>query len=275
LATPCSTAWAYDHEGAGDLILARDHELRNQALFTRLAEAYVGRGERKWAREDIVWGIYKTPEEDLGVLRGIELRDKDVLELGCGTAFFLSWLARRGARAVGVDFTPAQIATALRLQKEYGVEFPIIEASAERVPLPDGSFDLVLSEYGASDFADPYLWIPEASRLLRPGGHLIVMKHSLLLLLCATSDGGVSHELQRPYRGLHRIEFPDEHEGVNFTLGFGDMLRLLRSEGLELEDYIEVYPPEDAEPKYEWAPPDWVRQWPLEEIWRMRKSNSL
>src|SRR5215213_2984524 len=71
-------------------------------------------------------------------------------ELEWGTAYISSWLARRGARPVGVDITPAQLETARRMQAEFGLEFPLLEASAEDVPLPDESFDLAISEYGAS-----------------------------------------------------------------------------------------------------------------------------
>ena len=71
---------------------------------------------------------------------------------------------------VGVDLTPAAARDRAALQAEHGVEFPLIEASAEDVPLPAESFDLAVSEYGARIWADPYLWIPEAARLLGPGG---------------------------------------------------------------------------------------------------------
>ena len=47
------------------------------------------------------------------------LADLDVVELGCGTAYVSAWLARRGARPVGVDVTPAQLATARRWQHEW------------------------------------------------------------------------------------------------------------------------------------------------------------
>ena len=51
---------------------------------------------------------------------------------------------------------------------------PLIHASAEQIPLADATFDLVISEYGASIWCDPYRWIPEAARLLRPGGLLVL-----------------------------------------------------------------------------------------------------
>ncbi|MFZ0187414.1 MAG: class I SAM-dependent methyltransferase [Streptosporangiaceae bacterium] len=81
-----------------------------------------------------------------------------------------AWLARRGARPVGLDNSAAQLATAARLQDRFGLRFPLIHASAEQIPLADAAFDLVISEYGASISCDPYAWIPEAARVLRPGG---------------------------------------------------------------------------------------------------------
>jgi ubiquinone/menaquinone biosynthesis C-methylase UbiE len=81
----------------------------------------------------------------------------DVVELGCGTACFSAWLAGRGAQVVGVDTTPAQPATARRCQLEFDLMFPLIQSPAEYIPLPDASFDLAVSEYGASTWPDPYL----------------------------------------------------------------------------------------------------------------------
>ncbi len=46
------------------------------------------------------------------------------------------------------------------MQRETGIEFPLVEAPGESVPLPDASFDLAVSEYGASTWADPFDWIP-------------------------------------------------------------------------------------------------------------------
>ena len=130
--------------------------------------------------------MFGVPESELGVLG--DVAGKDVIELGCGTAYFGAWLARRGARVTGVDLTPAQLETARRCSEELGVPMELIEANAEDVPLPDASFDLALSEYGASIWCDPYRWIPEAARLLRPGGELVFLRNSTLCVLCAPDD---------------------------------------------------------------------------------------
>lgn len=195
-----------------------------------------------------------------------------MVELGCGTAYFSAWLAARGARPVGVDVTPAQLDTARRLQVETGISFPLIEANAENVPLPDASFDLALSEYGASIWCDPYRWIPEGWRLLRPGGRLVFLCNSPLVMLCAVDEEEATVErLLRPQRGMHRMAWSDG--GIDFHLGHGDMFRILRETGFEVENLIELYAPEGATTHeyYGFVTAEWARKWPAEEIWAARK----
>jgi SAM-dependent methyltransferase len=249
-----------------------DHAERNREVWTEAAKEYVDAGERAWATDEIEWGIYGVKEAELGALADVELEGKDVVELGCGTAYFSAWFARRGARPVGVDVTPAQLETARRLQREHGLEFPLLEASAEAVPLPDASFDLAFSEYGASIWADPYRWIPEAARLLRPGGRLVFLANSILSILCSPDEGRIEERLLRPYRGMHRFEWPADDEGIDFHLGWGDMLRLLRANDFAVEDYVEVYAPAGATTRYDWANAEWATRWPVEEIWKARKA---
>ena len=129
----------------------------------------------------------------------------DVVELGCGTAYVSAWLARRGARPVGVDVTPAQLATARRCQAEFGLEFPLVEASAEDVPLPSESFDLAVSEYGASIWCDPHLWIPEAlpAAAARRPALVPPQQHALDPLRARRGRAARATTLLRPQRG-HR-----------------------------------------------------------------------
>ena len=118
------------------------------------------------------------------------------------------------------------------MQRETGIEFPLVEAPGERVPLPDASFDLAVSEYGASIWADPYLWVPEAARLLRPGGRLVFLRNSHARACSARPTRARSTErLHRPQFGMYRFEWPDE-VGVEFHLAHGDWIRLLRAQRL-------------------------------------------
>lgn len=211
------------------------------------------------------------PERDVGLLPDVE--GLDTLELGCGTGYVSSWLMRRGARPVGLDPTWAQLSTAIALQDEFNLHFPLIGAAAEFLPFPDESFDLVISEYGASIWSDPYLWIPEATRVLRPGGRLIFLVNGTILMLCAPDDDGpVGETLLREYFGLHRFRWPND-EGIEFHLGYGDWIRLLRRNGFEVEDLIEIQPAEGATTTYDFVSLEWSRRWPCEEVWKARKAN--
>ena len=67
---------------------------------------------------------------------------------------------------------------------EAGVDFPLVHGSAEAVPLPDASFDIVFCDHGAMTFADPYRTVPEAARLLRPGGLFAFSHHSPIETIC-------------------------------------------------------------------------------------------
>jgi len=247
-----------------------DYVQQNIANWTRANTEYTdAAAARAWAQEEIRWGVFETPESQLNILG--EVNGLDAVELGCGTAYFSAWLARRGARVVGVDPTPAQLATARRLQHETGIEFPLIEAIGEDVPLPDSSFDLALSEYGASLWADPYRWIPEAARLLRPGGRLIFLTNSTISVLCMTLEG-VGEQLVRPQAGLYKVEWPDTHE-VEFQLSHGEWIDLLRANEFELDRLVELFAPPHAETHtyYKYVTAEWARRWPPEEIWSASK----
>jgi SAM-dependent methyltransferase len=249
-----------------------DYLERNREVWTKANEEYTdARAREAWAAEDITWGMFGPSDSELGVLG--DVAGKDVVELGCGTAYFGAWLARRGARVTGIDITPAQLDTARRMSEETGIPMNLIEASAEEVPLPDESFDLAFSEYGASIWCDPYKWIPEAARLLRPGGELVFLCNSPLVMLCSPDEGKVVEKLLRPQFGMHRMEFPGEDDGVEFHLGHGDMLRLLRDSGFEVEGLWEIQASESAEDHryYDFVSADWARRWPAEEIWKARK----
>jgi SAM-dependent methyltransferase len=249
-----------------------EHVRRNRAAWDEWAPEYVANGERSWRLEpgDETWGIWDLPERELRFLPA-DLEGKDTIELGCGTAYVSAWLARRGARPIGIDNSEGQLATARRLQVEHGLVFPLVHGNAEELAFGDASFDLAISEYGASIWADPRRWVPEAARVLRPGGRLIFLVNGLILMLAMPDEErAATNELLRPLRGLHRLEWTDD-ASVNFHLSHGDWIELLRANGLEIERLAELYPPEGATTDFPYVTPEWARQWPSEEVWIARK----
>jgi SAM-dependent methyltransferase len=252
----------------GDFELS-EHAARNREGWNADAPNWVERARENWAA-DPSWGMWHVPESQLHVLP--DVRGLDVIDLGCGTGYWCAWLMRMGAHATGLDVSERQLETAAAMQREHGIDFPLVHASAEAVPFPDASFDVAFSEYGAAIWCDPYVWIPEAHRLLRPGGRLVFLANAVLAILCAPpGEGQTAPELRRAQFGLHRTEWEDS-DGVDFHLPHGEMLRLLRDSGFDVEALHELQAPEgdDAEVQF-FVSRGWARQWPCEEVWVARK----
>jgi len=248
-----------------------DYVLHNRSHWDKQASGSVPGGERLWAQADPTWGIWNVPESGVRMIPD-NLEGKYAIELGCGTAYVSAWMARRGAHVVGIDNSEQQLATARRLQQQHDLEFPLLHGNAESVPYPDASFDFAISEYGACLWADPMKWVAEAARLLRPGGRLHFLTNAFLLALCEEEDETkpAPERLQRPAFGMYRVEWPGE-SGIEFHLAHGDWVRLLRGAGFEIEDLIEIQPPEGATTRHPFVTIDWARKWPTEEVWKVRK----
>ena len=116
---------------------------------------------------------------------------------------------------------------------------------------------------------------PEAARLLRPGGQLVFLTNSFLLMLCMPVDEGVAatDRLLRAAFGMYRVEWPND-PGVEFHLSHGDWVRLLRRSGFVVEALHELFAPADRSdhPFYEIVSQHWASRWPAEELWVARRT---
>lgn len=247
-----------------------DHARQNREFWDRESEAYHERNAR-FIERGLAWGLWQLPESELRILDP-EVAGKDVLELGCGAAEWSRALARLGARVTGLDNSAARLEHARRAIEADGLDVELVHASAEAIPLPDASFELVLADWGAPTFADPYLYVPEVARVLRPGGLFAFSGATPLAWLAFDEPADAwSEQLQRDYFGLHRWDDPEG--SVEFNLGHGDWIRLFRGNGLAVEDLVEVQPPEGAASTYrDEVATAWARRWPMEQIWKVRKA---
>ena len=248
-----------------------EHARKNRVHWDAESDDYEARHAAQLERAPCAWGVWSIPESELNVLG--DVRGKDVLEFGCGAARWSIALARLGARCVGLDNSARQLEHARRLMGEAGVAFPLVHASAEAVPLPDASFDVVFCDHGAMSFADPLRTVPEAARLLRPGGLLAFSAETPLHFICWDDEtNAVSEQLRSNY--FERTSAADDESTV-FSLPYGEWIRLFRRNGFTIEDLIELRPPPDAASTYnEFVPRGWARRWPAEQIWRVLKATT-
>ena len=247
-----------------------EHAARNRASWNATADEYQTRnGSMLEESGGMAWGVWQIPEADLHVLG--DVAGRDILEFGCGAAQWSIALAQAGARPVGLDLAERQLDHARELMAAAGVSFPLVHASAEKVPLPDASFDIVFCDHGAMTFADPYLTVPEVSRLIRPGGLFAFSHSSPIIELCWPVDADrAGDHLFKDYFGMHRIDDPEQ---TTFQLPYGEWIRLFRRNGFEIVDLIEPRPEPDAKSTYrDEVERAWSRQWPAECIWRLRKT---
>jgi ubiquinone/menaquinone biosynthesis C-methylase UbiE len=250
-----------------------EHVAANRAFWDGYAPHWVESGERAWQKQpgEESWGVFGFPESEIHMLPD-DLAGLDAIELGCGTGYVSAWMTRRGARVVGIDNSAKQLETAAGLQRKHGLDFPLIHGNAERVPYPDASFDFAISEYGAVLWADPEAWIPEAARLLRPGGRLHVLTNSVLNYLTAPDDEDepATDRLLRPQFGMRRMVWPGE-TSVEFHPTHGDWIMLFRSAGFEIVELLEPQAEAGLMSRHMPGGSEWATRWPVEEIWKVRK----
>lgn len=218
----------------------------------------------QWS-DEITWGIFGVPDQG----RFPDVAGKDVVELGCGTAYVSGWAAARGAATVtGLDNSPAQLATARRFASEAGTDLGLVFGDAHRLPFADDSFDVAINEYGAAIWCDPRVWIPEAARVLRPGGTLWFLGNSVQMSLCANEieDVLATAEMQRPQRAMHRTSWLDT-DGIEFHVSHGEMISILTGAGFRVEALHELYCDPDSDTRYGFVDAWWASRWPVEEIW--------
>jgi SAM-dependent methyltransferase len=253
------------------------HVQENRRYWDEMAPAWVASGERNWSAAEPDWGIWGVPERELAMLPK-DMQDMRAVELGCGTAYVSAWMARRGATVVGIDASERQLATARRLAERHGVALELVHGDAEATPFADASFDFAISEYGAAIWCDPYRWIPEAHRLLKPGGRLVFLAHHPLASVCSPWDGSTLQDrLVRPYFDLHRLDWTQvevDPGGIEFTLPLSDWVALFRRTGFAVEDLREPRPPEGVDETRFFAPAGWARSWPSEIVWKLRKGGA-
>lgn len=122
-----------------------------------------------WSNFSILENVTATAAPRLVSFSGIR-PGAAVLDVACGTGVVALTAARLGARVTGVDLTPELIARAKENAALMQLDVEWKEGDAEALPLPDASFDVVVSQFGHMFAPRPDVAVREMLRVLRPGG---------------------------------------------------------------------------------------------------------
>ncbi len=257
----------WDTTGIGRVVVS-EHVRHNRAFWDADADDYQRAHGDALTRAAKAWGAFRIPEAELQVLG--DLRDRTVLELGCGAAQWTIALANDGVATIGLDVSSGQLAHARAVDPKV----PLVQADGERLPFARASFDVVFCDHGAMSFCDPDVIVPEVARVLRPGGLLaFCATHPLLYLTWDDTNEKQTRRLQFDYAGLGRMALGEGT--IDWALSPSAWIRVLASHGFDVEDLVELCAPPHATTTYEdFAPPKWARRWPAEWIWKARRRAS-
>jgi SAM-dependent methyltransferase len=215
----------------------------NRGWWDGEAEAYYVEHGAYLGDDRFVWGPEGLDEAEAGLLGPV--RDRDVLEVGCGAAQCARWLARQGARVVATDLSAGMLRRGAALEARPGTPRTagLVQADARVLPFADGCFDIACSAYGALPFvADGEAVMREVARVLRPGGRWVFSVGHPIRWAFPDDPGPAGLTASRSY--FDRTPYVEaaadgtvlyaEHHAT-----LGDRVRQLAAAGFRLLDLVE------------------------------------
>jgi SAM-dependent methyltransferase len=239
---------------------ARTARRINRAHWDALAQAH-GHGDPIYDVDALIGGRDTLGEaEAAGVREAVgAVAGLDVLHLQCHIGFDAISLARRGARVVGADFSPAALEKARTIARRCELKVDFVEADATKLPVDlHNRFDLVYATIGVLVWIDDLrAWMRSAAAALRGGGKLLLVDiHPAYTML-----GGLDPlEFDFPYAhdGPRLFDEPGSYAGIDLPVAatqtveyghsLGEVVMAALGAGLRLQ-HFEEHMSADSDPR--------------------------
>jgi len=229
----------------------------NRSWWDAAADAYLHEHGDFLGPARFVWGPEGLTEDEAGLLG--EVAGRRVLEVGAGAAQCARWLLAAGADPVALDLSREMLGHAQAVGRDTGVDLPLVQADAARLPFASGSFDIACSAYGGVPFvADSAGVMREVARVLRPGGRWVFSVTHPLRWVFPDDPGEPGLVARHPY--FDRTPYVEQDESGRATYvehhrTIGDRVREISAAGLRLVDLVEPeWPPENSRTWGAWSP---------------------
>jgi SAM-dependent methyltransferase len=237
---------------------AQESAAANRLWWDANAQDYYAEHGEVLGDADLLWcpeGLREANAQLLGDVRGLR-----VLEVGCGAAQGGRWLVGQGAEVVAFDVSMGQLLQSRVLDRRTGVVVErVVQADAQQLPFLSGSFDLVVSAFGAIPFvADSAGTMREIARVLRPEGRLVFSATHPVRWVFPDNPGPSGLTVRQSY--FDRTPYVEEDEAgravyVEHHRTLGDRVRDLVAAGLDLVDLVEPEWPEGRTQEWgQWSP---------------------
>lgn len=195
---------------------------------------------------DFVWCPEGLREADAGLLG--DVAGRRVLEVGCGHASCARWLTTAGASPVGLDLSAGMLRHGKGANARTGRDIPLLQATAERLPLGTATMDIAFSAFGALPFvASIETVFAEVHRVLRPGGRWVFAVTHPMRWIFPDDPGPNGLTATQPYfdrTPYVEIDAAGRATYVEYHRTLGDYVRALAGTGFRLVDLIEPEWPE-------------------------------
>ena len=124
--------------------------------------------------DDIYYGPFCPTEKELKIIDIDNIKNKKVLELGCGGGQCSIFLSKNGAICSGIDISEKQIQYAIKLAEKNDIKIDYYVGSGESLSqFKDNEFDIVLSVFAMQYINNLDKCLSEVSRILKNGGRFI------------------------------------------------------------------------------------------------------
>jgi SAM-dependent methyltransferase len=220
----------------------QDESVRaNRTWWDAEADSYLAEHGAFLGESRVVWGPEGVAEADDHLLG--DVAGRRVLEVGAGAAQCARWLLAAGADPVALDLSGQMLRRGRAVGQASGLELPLVQADAARLPFAARSFDAACSAYGGVPFVEDSAGVMrEVARVLRPGGRWVFSVTHPLRWVFPDDPGPDGLVARHPY--FDRTPYVEQDESGRATYvehhrTIGDRVREAVAAGFHLVDLVE------------------------------------